>query len=172
MISIKGIQISAALIFAVPFLATVSLPRKAMIYFYLLALMFAFGIPQANAANCDVNITVNYTSDEYSAFLRKILVKRDRKNKKWRTAYDYNKDDGILLTKNLEDDGYYDTMNVTKKIDGDNCKHQYRVRVLFTCGYGQRQDEDKTITTGAQKSLNSDVLNVTVALACPGYQLG
>lgn len=165
MISIKGIQISA--IFAVPFLAAVSFPRKAMVYFYLLALMFAFGIPQANAASCDVTITLNNESTEHVVRLKNVVIRKDASGKRWKNAYDWDSgsdSDGMMGKYGDDKSSYDNSVEIEKNVQGDNCKHTFAVRIKYFCYEGQRPpDREKTIkNTGVV----SDTLTIDGSLGC------
>lgn len=92
---------------------------KAMGYVCLLALMFAFGVPEANAAKCTMVVMVKNGSGKGVEF-KKVEVKRSGEN--WH--------DTGQSTAQMDTSSWYTS---SKTMRNGDCKTNHRYRVTFKC---------------------------------------
>ncbi len=93
--------------------------RKAMGFLCLLPVMFAFGVPHANAASCDMMITAKNESDA-SATLKRVRGKRASES--WVDFYNGNT--------SMDSTTVY---VYTKSVPHGDCKRKHEVWVTFRC---------------------------------------
>lgn len=119
--------------------------RKAMVYFYLLTLMFAFGIPDAIAATCGMSVKVKNQSGK-DVILKRVEVKRVGYN--WHTTYTNT------VNEKMDTSLWYAS---SANLSHGDCFKRHRYRVKFKC---QNMGNDTTITSG---DLRGDSANSLIA---------
>ena len=96
--------------------------RKAMGAICLLALMLAFGVPDANAKRCEMKIQVKNDSGQ-GMNLKKLEARRSSES--WETV-----SGAIPLTMADDDNNIY---NFVKSVPGGGCKYNHQTRATFRC---------------------------------------